>query len=302
MPNKIKVILDTDIGSDIDDSLALTYLLCQKQCDLLGITTVSGEAPLRAEMASAICRHLGRGDIPIHSGCTQSLLVDCFQKKAQQAGSLGKWDRQRGFKENTATYFLRQTIRAHPGEITLLAIGPMTNIAVLFASEPDIAGLLRGMVLMCGQFFNAMQGEWNAKLDPHAAAIIYGNGFQSRPPSHVSVGLDVTMQCQMSAEESWRRFTARAFEPVRDFLKVWFNARPLVTFHDPLAATCIFEPEICTYRQGKVAVSLSSPTLGWTVFRDAAADKPHLVAQTVDAERFYRHYFGTIENYTTPPS
>ena len=65
---KVKVLFDTDIGSDIDDAVALAYLLCQGRCELLGVTTVSGEAALRAEMASAMCLHMGRDDIPVHAG------------------------------------------------------------------------------------------------------------------------------------------------------------------------------------------------------------------------------------------
>lgn len=290
---KIKVILDTDIGSDIDDALALAYLLCQPRCELLGVTTVSGEAPARAEMASAMCRHVGRDDIPIHSGCTEALLVDLRQKTAAQAAALGAWDRRRGFGANTAIEFLRTTIRANPGEVVLMPIGPLTNVAVLFALDPELPALLKGMVLMCGQFFRA-GGEWNAFNDPHATAVAYGHGRHARPPAHTSFGLDVTMQCQMAADEARRRLTAKALQPVRDFAEVWFRNCPTITWHDPLAAACLFEPGICGYRQGHVSVSLAEPTLGWTVFDGGRAEKPHTVAAEVDAPRFFEHYFATV--------
>ena len=91
----MKLLLDTDIGNDIDDALALAYLLREPQCELLGVTTVCGEPEKRCEMASAICHHLGRPDVPIHPGCPvplsrpqlqpvcppnqrQSLLLHCF--------------------------------------------------------------------------------------------------------------------------------------------------------------------------------------------------------------------------------
>ena len=294
MSDKIKVILDTDIGSDIDDALALAYLLCQERCDLVGITTCTGQAPLRAEMASAICRNVGRGDVPIHSGCEKALLVDLRQKLAPQAAALGDWPRQKGFEPNTAIEFLRRTIRANPGEITLLSIGPLNNIALLFATDPEIPALLKDYVLMCGQFFTGTRGEWNAINDPHATAIAYGNGCQAKPPRHVSFGLDVTTQCTMSANECRRQFTAKALQPVRDFAEVWFRDVPRSTFHDPLAAACIFEPGLCTYRQGKVTVSLNDPTNGWTAFDGRDADKPHTVAEKVDSQRFFEHYFGVV--------
>lgn len=295
MSDKIKVILDTDIGSDIDDAVALAYLLCQPRCELVGITTVSGEASLRSAMASAICRNVGRDDVPIHSGATQALLGDILQKEAAQASALGKWGHRSDFAPGTAVEFLRQTIRQNPGEITLLAIGPMTNVALLLAVDPEIGGLLKQLVLMCGQFFATMRSEWNAKNDPHATAIVYGGGFQSRPPKHISFGLDVTMKCQMPADACRRKFTAKSLGPVRDFAEVWFQDRPEITFHDPLAAACIFEPDLCQYREGKVSVGLNAPTLGWTVFDPQSGDKPHTVASDVDSKRFFEHYFDIVK-------
>lgn len=292
---RIKIILDTDIGTDIDDALALAYLLSQPRCDLVGITTVSGEARLRAEMASAICQQAGRGDVPIHSGAEQALLVDIRQKRAEQAAALGSWKRQRDFPANTAIEFLRQTIRANPGEIVLLPIGPLTNLALLFATDPEIPSLLKGLVLMCGQFFETMRGEWNAINDPHATAIVYGHGRQARPAQHTSFGLDVTTKCTLPADVCRRRFTARVLQPVRDFADVWFQRSAHITWHDPLAAASIFEPDLCTYVPGRVSVSLNEPTLGWTVFDRHSAEKPHRAAETVDAPRFFEHYFGLVK-------
>jgi inosine-uridine nucleoside N-ribohydrolase len=290
---KIKVLFDTDIGSDIDDALALAYLLGQKRCELLGVTTVTGEPLRRAEMVSAICRNVGRDDVPVHAGCEQALLIEMRQKTAPQAAALGTWDRRRDFPPNSAVGFLREAIRAHPGEVTLLTVGPLTNAGLLFAIDPEVPSLLRQMVLMCGRFFGAMGGEWNAIGDPHATAVVYGQGFQTRPPQHVSFGLDVTTRCVMDADQCRRRFTAPALAPVREFAEVWFRRARQITFHDPLAAACIFQPDLCQYRQGRVTVSLAEPTMGWTVFAERD-EKPHAVACEVDPERFFEHYFGVV--------
>ncbi len=291
---KVKVILDTDIGTDIDDAVALAYLLSEPRCELLGVTTVTGEPEKRAEMVSAVCRNVGRDDVPVHSGCPEALLIEMRQKVAQQAAALGEWDRRRDFPPNTAVEFLRETIRAHRGEVTLLTIGPLTNAGLLFATDPEVPGMLKQMVLMCGRFFSAMGGEWNAIGDPHATAIVYGAGAQSRPPRHVSYGLDVTTQCRLDADQCRRRFTAKVLQPVRDFAEVWFaKGRGQITFHDPLAAASIFAPDLCEYRTGRVEVSLSRPTLGWTVFRPDDAG-PHTVAAAVDAQRFFQRYFDIV--------
>ncbi len=291
---KIKVLFDTDIGSDIDDAVALAYLLSEPRCELLGVTTVTGQADRRAEMASAMCRHVGRGDVPVHAGCPEAMLIEMRQKLAPQADALGDRDRRRDFGASTAVAFMRETIRAHPGEVTLLAVGPMTNVGLLFATDPELPAMLKQLVLMCGQFFGAMKGEWNAIGDPHATAITYGNGRQSRPPGHISFGLDVTTRCRLDADACRERFTAKVLEPVREFAEVWFtHGRGQITFHDPLAATSIFAPDLCEYRRGEVTVSVTDPTAGWTVFRPDDAG-PHLVASAVDAERFFERYFAVV--------
>lgn len=292
--DKIKVLFDTDIGSDVDDAIALAYLLSQPRCELLGITTGTGQPELRAQMASAICRHVGRDDIPIHSGCPEAMYIRIRQSEAQQAAALGTWPRRHDFPPCTAVEFLRQTIRQHPGEITLLAVGPFTNLGVLFALDPQIPSLLKHLVLMSGRFFDQMQGEWNAKGDPHATALVYAGGNQSRPPLHTSFGLDVTTRCLMPADEVRARFTARVLAPVRDFAEVWFKHAPRVCFHDPLAAACIFEPTLCEYVKGRVTVSVDAPTAGWTVLDSACEDKPHTVAKSVNSDAFFEHFFNVV--------
>ncbi len=293
---RIKVLLDTDIGTDIDDSLALSYLLCQKRCELLGVTTVTGQPELRAELASAICRNVGRDDVPIHAGCPEAMLVNMRQKDAEQARALGDWPRRRNFAPGAAVEFMHRVIRANPGKVTLLTIGPLTNAAVLFAIDPEIPSLLKQMVLMAGRFFDGMGGEWNAICDPHATAVVYKTD-RPTPPRHVSFGLDVTTRCTMPANRCRERFTAEVLRPVRDFAEVWFRRSDRITFHDPLAAACIFEPELCKYREGVVSVSLSEPTMGWTIFNSPRDDdkKPHAVACEVDSQKFFEHFFDVVK-------
>lgn len=116
-----KVLLDTDIGTDIDDAVRLAYLLSQPHCDLLGITTVTGEAEQRAMIASAICKAAGK-NIPIYPGVEQPLLIPQYQPKAQQAKALAHWEHDTAFPRGEAIEFLRHTIRQHPDEIVLLPL------------------------------------------------------------------------------------------------------------------------------------------------------------------------------------
>ena len=178
----VPLLLDTDIGSDIDDAVCLAYLLRQPRCELLGITTVSGEARQRAMLADAVCRAAGRMDIPIHSGTEQPLLIPQQQRQAAQSEILRDFPHRSDFPPNTAVEFLRQTIRSRPGEITLLTIGPLTNIGLLFATDPEIPGLLKRLVMMCGVFTQPAR-EWNALLNPHASAIVYRAPVREHIPS-----------------------------------------------------------------------------------------------------------------------
>ena len=288
-----KVLLDTDIGSDIDDAVCLAYLLAQPECELVGITTVSGEPERRAMLASAQCNVAGV-QVPIFPGAAAPLLGPQRQPRAPQADALSRWAHTSAFEPGQAIEFMRQTIRAHPGEVVLLAIGPMTNVALLFAIDPEIPALLKSLVLMCGVFTNRLARvgprEWNAICDPHAAALVYRAGAAV----HRSIGLDVTCQVAMDAREVRDRFTSDLLRPVLDFAEVWFRERPLITFHDPLAAATIFDERICGCERGTVDVELSSERLGGLTHWARGTDGPHEVALEVDGARFFEHYFSVF--------
>ena len=304
MSDKTPLILDTDIGNDIDDAVALAYLLRQPRCELVGVTTVTGDTRQRAAMCRAICEAEGRSDVPIHVGATGPLLTGPGQPHVPQYQAIADRGNPFADAEPTAIEFLRRTIRDRPGEITLLAIGPMTNIALLFKTDPEIPALLKQLVLMCGVFtgvgderrgrFGGRPGarEWNALVDPIATAIT----FAARPPVHLSFGLDVTTQCRLDGQTCLDRFAAAGggLSIVHDFAEIWLdqqnNAR--ITFHDPLAAAGIFEPDLCEYTDMQITVETASETLGGVTSFDAPAkEKPHRIAIDVDAERFFDHYF-----------
>ncbi len=290
MPTKI--LLDTDIGTDIDDAVCLAYLLSQPACDLVGITTVTGEPEKRAMIASAICRAAGK-EVPIYPGVEQPLLVPQYQPEARQAVALDRWPHDTAFPRGQAIDFMRRTIRAHPGEITLLTVGPLTNIGLLFAVDPEIPRLLKGLVMMCGLFSNRVAGvgprEWNAYGDPHATAIVYG----APVALHRSLGIDITAQVYMPAAEVRERFRAPILQPVLDFAAVWFDEWPGISFHDPLAAVTIFNEDVCRFAQGTVDVELSGNKVAgmthWT-----PGEPRHEVAVAVDPARFFEHFFSAV--------
>lgn len=287
----IKVWLDTDIGTDIDDAVALGYLLNHPDCALLGISTVTGPALGRAELASALCEY-ARRDIPIHPGAEEPLLTRALQTEAGQIARLGNWPHKHDFTMNSAVEGMYRAIAENPGEITLLAIGPMTNLALLLKTHPDAARMIGRVVLMGGEFLRMRpaawgEAEWNVLCDPYAAAIVFATpGLPIR-----AIGLDVTIGVTMERAEAAQRFALPKLKPVWDFADFWLEHGRVITFHDPLAAACIFEPSIMEYRRGAISVELSAErSLGKTYF-DAREDGAHEVASSVDPTRFFEAYF-----------
>lgn len=299
---RTKLLLDTDIGSDVDDAVCLAWLLLEPSCDLLGVTTVSGDTPVRAALASALCRRLDRPDVPIFPGLTRPIfLPESRQPDVPQASTLTHWPHTAAdlFPKHEAIHFLQKSIRAHPGEVTLLAIGPLTNIAALFTLDPEIPALLKSLVIMGGNFtptrWHAPSGagrvEWNIWNDPHAAEIVY------RAPvrRHRSIGIDVTARVNMKPDEVRQKFRRPGLDVVLDMARVWFDGgRDEITFHDPLAAVTIFEPDLCDYERGRVRIATEGLMEGFTLF-DPTDDSPaHEVATGVSPERFFARYFANF--------
>ena len=293
----IKLLLDTDIGTDVDDAVALAYLLAQPQCELLGITTVTGQANQRAALASVLCQAAGRADIPIYPGAEVPLHGEQRQPVAQQAAALPRWPHQAEFPQGQAVDFLRRTIRAHPGEVTLLTIGPLTNAAQLFQADPEIPGLLKSLVLMGGCFDPASpeyeRAEWNVGGDLAATEIVYG----ARVRVHRSLGLDVTQQVVLGAEAVRATFTAPLLRPVLDMAEIWFaEFFPAITFHDPLSAAVIFDDTLVEFARGTVSLA-PDQVPGRTYWQPGGPHAPHEVAVRVDTPRYFEHFYSVFSGH-----
>ena len=151
---------------------------------------------------------------------------------------------------------------------------------------------------MCGVFTDRPQSfgpvEWNARLDPHATAIVY----RANVATHRSIGLDVTSRVVMGAESVRQRFSHGLLRPVLDFAEVWFSQphSPLITFHDPLATATIFDDRICSFERGSVDVEIDDGRqIGRTRWTTDGSEAKHEVALDVDSERFFEHYFSVFE-------
>ena len=297
----LKLLFDTDIGSDIDDAVALAYLLMQPSINLLGITTVTGEARKRAALASRLLELAGQ-TVPIFPGFEAPREIATRQPIAQQAVKLSLAQllgTDQPHNPEAAIDFMANTIRAQPLEVTLLAVGPFTNVARLFEKYPDVSRLLKSLVIMGGKYSDYPTpwgpSEWNGIIDPAATALMFA---KAECPIR-AFGLDITWQVSMDAEQVSRAFaTHPLLREVRRWSEIWFAERDALHFHDPLAAVSLVDPTVCTYKYGQVAVDLSPGREGFTEFVAAnplwttASNRPLIeVAASVNANQFFEQYF-----------
>jgi purine nucleosidase len=284
VPDRVPILFDTDIGSDIDDAVALEYLLRQPRCELVGVTTVTGDVAKRAALVQMLCEAAGRTDIPIHAGAPDLLLHGPGQPGVPQYEAVKDLPHRKDWPPNTAIEFMRRTVRERPGEVTLLSVGPLTNVALLFATDPEVAPLLRSWISMAGVFTDGPQvaREWNCACDPLAIAI----AFRAAVPSHVHAGLDVTLKCRRYATEVRSMLQGPVQSLVLRMAEVWFEGKQEIVFHDPLAAVLPFRPDICSYERGSVGVD---PASGAPAFTPNAGGRD-LVAMEVDMDAFFDEY------------
>lgn len=294
---KKKVLLDTDIGGDIDDALCLAYLLSQPLCELVGITTIGWEVEKRAMIADAICKAAGM-EIPIAAGVDYTLMPSSIYPTPDGAKHLANWHHEKSFVKNKAVDFMRQTIRENPHEISLLAIGHLTNIALLFLADPEIPKLLKELYIMSGVFSKELEktmempiSNWNSWVDPQAAAVVY----HSDVPVHTTFGLNVTTQLVLKKNEKEELFSTPLMKAVEDFGSPWLQSNDMI-FHDPLTAACLFDPQICDYQQGSIEVEVGKEEqLGMMEFQKQVDGKRNLAIR-VDREKFFDHYYHVVLN------
>ena len=195
-----KVIVDTDIGDDIDDAYALALLASAQGVKMLGVTTTWGETGKRAQVAAKLLAALGRSDVPVYAG------------RAGTSPIRRQYDWARGFRSaairpGEAVPFLKTQIDQSPGQITLIGIGPLVNLGDLLTRCPEVKPKIRRIVLMAGSVHTGYHSrppaapEWNVVCDPDAARVVFTSGVPL-----VMAGLEVTAMMQLDSERQKRLF------------------------------------------------------------------------------------------------
>jgi inosine-uridine nucleoside N-ribohydrolase len=236
-----KVIFDTDIGDDIDDAYALGFLLRSPEVQVLGVTTAFEDTHLRARLATRFLKAAGRGEVPVYEG-PRTAGVSHF--------SQGKWAEgspDRSYPD--AIEFVLKTIRESPGQITLVAVAPLTNVGALIAKDAKTFRMLKRVVLMGGSVErgygnkNSPDAEWNIVNDVGAAKALFASGvpLYVMPLDSTQIPLDGARQAELFGKKTEM---AKALE---ELTAEWSAAgdRKSPLLFDVVAAAYAVKPEVC---------------------------------------------------------
>ena len=281
----LPIIFDTDIGDDIDDALALALALQSSELNVRAITTVSDDTEQRARLVWKELGLYGRQDIPVGVGVREPLLDPMHTGTAPQFQVLTDADVIPNARHRSAIPLIVDTLMNSPVKITLIPVGPLTNIALALRIEPRIKDKIEKIVLMGGAF-NPPRAEYNILRDRVASSIVFSSGVPI-----IAVGLDVTTKCKLQGADFDRLKAAQ--NPASQFLvqliTLWQNGKQqFPTLHDPLAIAAAFQPELLEFGTGSVAVETADPKhYGLTTFT-AAAGGTTKAAMTVNAPEFLK--------------
>jgi purine nucleosidase len=295
-----RIILDTDLamgapGSDIDDGFALALALADPALSVEVVTTVGGNSDVdtSTRLTTDLLRVLGRTDVAVVRGAGRPLNPALWHGDLAAPGSDGAY----------AAAEIVARVMAEPGELTLVTIGPLTNVALALMLEPRVASAVREIVVMGGVYLEQtnvgwMPGEYNFWCDPDAAQIVLGSGAALR-----LVGLDVTRRVRLSRADCALLAEGGEFGRLAaEFTEGWIDFQERVkpreqleqgscALHDPLAVAVVTRPDLVTWQDAHVAVETAGRVTRGVAVADLLMweDPPApncRIATAVDADAF----------------
>ena len=278
----MKVIIDTDIGDDIDDAFALALALKSPELEVEAVTTVYGDVYKRGLLASRLVNALGKDDIPVALGCSKPLLNPAPSREPIYFRALEKTCFKTSISRLHAVTLMEKLI--DEGASTIITLGPLTNVALLLLKRPDLASKLR--LVMMGGAWSLKTAEYNFKCDPEAVHLV----LESRAEKTI-VGLDVTLKCLMSDEmlEELRRGSCEYHRVLTRYLEEWIKvSRHNPILHDPLAVAAVFKPDLIEWEFMDLKIELQGTyTRGYLV--KMGVEEPNArVAVNVDEKAFLK--------------
>jgi inosine-uridine nucleoside N-ribohydrolase len=239
-----KVIIDTDIGDDVDDAFALALAVKSPELEILGVTTTFGETDVRAQIVDRFFGEIGRAGIPVMAGKATTTKNPMSQRRYAEQGRITK------SSHGDAVEFILDQIRKHPGEITLIGIGPLMNVGAAIDRDAATFKKQKRVVIMGGSIRRGYgdlgynehvppMPEWNILNDVPSAQKLFSSGV----PLYV-MPLDST---QLKLDEVKRAFLFTRGTAVTDQLAILYHlwAQETPTLFDPMAVAFVLKPELC---------------------------------------------------------
>lgn len=310
MAARRKIIIDTDPGQD--DAVAILLALASPELDVLGITAVAGNVPLRLTQLNArkVCELAGRPQTRVFAGASRPMVRNLVtaEEVHGKTGLDGPDLPAPAMKlqEQHAVDFIVETLMTEePGSVTLCPLGPLTNIALALNREPRIAARIAQIVLMGGGYFEqgnvTPSAEFNIYVDPHAADVVFRSGAPI-----VMMPLDVTHKALTTAKrvKAIRDIGTRVGIAVAEMLEFFerFDEKKYGTdggpLHDPCVIAYLLQPELFSGRECNVAVETTSElTMGTTVvdwWHITGRPKNAMVMRDIDADGFFALLAGRL--------
>ena len=247
-----KIIIDTDIGDDIDDAFAVALALRSPELEILGISTTFGDTEARAKILDRMLGEAGRTDIPTLAGTPTETKNPMSQRRYGEGGHFAR------ASHPSAVDFILEQIRRQPGQITLVAIGPLMNIGALIDKDPQTFLKLKRVVIMGGSIERGYGDPWSPPRPPDAEWNIANDIpsakklFQSGIALYV-MPLDST---QLKLDEVKRALLFRQGIPLTDALTLLYHqwGQQTPTLFDPMTIAYILNPRICATQPMRIRV------------------------------------------------
>src|SRR5579872_780607 len=317
------LVIDVDTG--IDDAFALLYACAQTQAQILGISTVVGNVSLAAATRNtqAVLTLAGRPDIPVWAGAATAMSIavrdasDIHGRTGLGHAILPEPEEPAGALELHAADSIIRAARSHSGRLILVAVGPLTNIALAVMREPELPRLVKRFVIMGGAYAEpgnvTPSAEFNIWHDPEAARIVFHAFGAPGGAPVIAIGLDVTRKtiideadiAALASRLAGKPHGAKLIRFLEDASRFYFErmekmlGKRIFTMHDPLAVAVALDPTLVETRRAAVDVETSGRLTTGATIVDWRGQWGRLanteVAVAVDAERFRRLFFEAIE-------
>lgn len=316
-----RVVLDTDMGSDVDDALCLALALRSPEVELVAITTVGNESLQRARITAKLLALDGALGVPVYAGCRVPLQMgDGFNWFGHEGEGLLEPTEEPALESEHAVDALRRLLRAHD-DLDVVAVGPMTNLATALVLEPDLAARIRSLTIMGGHIREARYGghvfapgvDYNLCSDPHAAFVALRAGVPTR-----LVTADVTLKTWLTAREVERIAGAGSdfHRALATQVEIWTPVQKRIFasagcavdddnvafLHDPLTLACLYDPSFCTFERLDVETAIDAEGTLRTLARSGPSEEtfPLECATAVDAKRIREHFTERVAQPARP--